>query len=1089
MDIQLSEKKIKGLFSPSIYQRGHRYYTSGHVGELRFDAESGCWQAEVNGTGQYKVSVRFEGQSFFYHCDCPAAHRFSNPCKHVASVLLKLYEYQQSGRMIPGNRSTGRRTTSASLISSRRAELQQLRREEVLTDQLIDTFSRFQQNERDYEYNERKQRMRIEWTLKRHSSWFALEMTSGTERLYIVRKIRNFITSVANQTSYRFTGKFSFSPSEHGFSPEDRAVIDLINEQMERRNYRNLQYAYLGGYASSDERQFIIPPMLFPTLVSKLKSCSFYIDDDRSGRMKAVIHEQEIPFALHLDQRPDGHYEVDLSDLNESEYMDEYGCLMKNDGLYPLSSAQQDFTRELMSIVRSSQLTSLPIGKKQIEPFLSHVAPGLKKISQLTIADEISDRMASYPLHAKLWIDREAEQLTVQLEYHYGDTVVKPFEKEKSVGSDEQIFIRDAEKEQRIMDILESAQLKVRRKQVCAEGEANIYAFLFETLPRLEDLADIFMTNSVRELLLPERKKPFASIDVDSGGNWLEVKFQIDGIEEKDIQEILRSLVEKKKYYRLPGGAFVPLEDEEFASVGQMLEALNLSKSELQHDQVELPLYRGSQIESIIGEEHTAIGFSKTFRRFLNRLKNPDLIDYEVPEALHARLRDYQLYGYQWMKTLGQYGLGGILADEMGLGKTVQSVAFLLSEKEKATEIQPVLIVTPASLIYNWKNELTKFAPNLHAVVASGTAQERKAMYRQEQGPDIWITSYQTLRQDIRTYEDQAFSTLILDEAQAVKNFNTKTARSIRKINARNRFALSGTPIENSIDELWSIFQTILPGFFPGLSDFKKLDKEKIAKMIRPFLLRRVKKDVLSELPDKIETVQTSELTKEQKELYLAYLRKIREQTKDSLKKEGFEKNRIKILAGLTRLRQICCHPALFVEDYHGESGKLQHLLELISDGLDNGRRMLIFSQFTSMLAIIRQALDKEGISFFYLDGQTPAKNRVDMVEQFNQGEKNVFLLSLKAGNTGLNLTGADMVILFDLWWNPAVEDQAVGRAHRIGQRHIVQVIRMITQGTIEEKIHKLQQNKRDLIESVVEPGDQSLSRLTEKDIREILNI
>ncbi len=382
-----------------------------------------------------------------------------------------------------------------------------------------------------------------------------------------------------------------------------------------------------------------------------------------------------------------------------------------------------------------------------------------------------------------------------------------------------------------------------------------------------------------------------------------------------------------------------------------------------------------------------------------------------------------------------------------------------------------MLIVSPASLIYNWKNELAKFAPDLHAVVASGTVQEREDLYQQEAKPDLWITSYQTLRQDIGTYENQEFSTLILDEAQTIKNFNTKTAKSVRVVKARNRFALSGTPVENSIDELWSIFQTILPGFFSKLSDFKKMDQEKIVRMIRPFLLRRIKKDVLSELPDKIETVHTSELTKEQKELYLAYLQKIQKETKDSLENEGFQKSRMKILAGLTRLRQICCHPALFVDDYQGASGKLQQLLELISDALESGRRILIFSQFTSMLAIIRQAFTEQGVSFFYLDGQTRAKDRVEMVDQFNQGEKNVFLISLKAGNTGLNLTGADTVILYDLWWNPAVENQAVGRVHRIGQRNVVQVVRLITQGTIEEKIHDLQQNKRDLIESVVQPA------------------
>lgn len=1089
MDFLLSERMIKDSFSTVIYQRGHKYYANGCVLDLHFDSSSDCFRAEIRGTETYVTSVRFHSKSFGYYCSCPASARFSSPCKHVAALLLEINDYNRSGKNIPGYRSTDRRMTATASISSRRAERERLRREEVLTDQLINVYAQLQQKERARQRSDQKLTMQIEWTLRLRSSWVALEMRSGVQRLYVVRKIKEFIDSVMNQNAYTFTNKFSFNPSEHGFLPEDMAVMDLLGKQMRDRNYRNLQYAYLGSYSLSDDRQFIIPPMLFPMLLNKLKSCSFCFENGQGDSVQMVVQENEMPFSFRLNEHAEDHFEVDLSDLTGAQYLERYGYILKEGVLYHLSSAQQDFAEHLFSIVKASQLSALPIGKNQMESFLSNVAPGLKQISQLTIEDKVSERIAWHPLHAKLLTDREGDQLTVQLEYHYGQAVIKPFEQDQEIGQSDQIFIRDTQKEQTIMDVLESASLKISGKQVYARGEEAIYEFLFVTLPQLEDLAEILLTNSVRTLMMPDQKTPFASIDVNSEGNWLDVRFQIDDIKEDDIQQILQSLVEKKRYYRLPSGTFIPLEDQKFAPVKQMLEELNISKTELQQNQLKLPIYRGGQIESILGEKHGSVGFGKEFRRFLNRLKNPEMIEFEVPSSLHAQLRDYQFYGYQWLKTLGYYGLGGILADEMGLGKTVQSVAFLLSEKEKHPAGDPVLIVTPASLIYNWKNELEKFAPDLQAVVASGTVQDRQALFQQEQRHDVWITSYQTLRQDISAYEDQTFSTLILDEAQTIKNFNTKTAKSVRKINARNRFALSGTPIENSINELWSIFQTLLPGFFPRLSDFKKMDTEKISKMIHPFLLRRLKKDVLSELPDKIETVQTSELTKEQKELYLAYLRKIQKETKDSLESEGFEKSRIKILAGLTRLRQICCHPALFAEDYLGQSGKLLQLLEIISDYLENGRRLLIFSQFTSMLAIIRDALEEEGISFFYLDGQMPAKQRVDMVEQFNQGEKKVFLLSLKAGNTGLNLTGADTVILYDLWWNPAVEDQAVGRAHRMGQRKVVQVVRLITEGTIEEKIHELQQKKKDLIETVIQSGDQALSRLSEQEIRAILNI
>lgn len=397
--------------------------------------------------------------------------------------------------------------------------------------------------------------------------------------------------------------------------------------------------------------------------------------------------------------------------------------------------------------------------------------------------------------------------------------------------------------------------------------------------------------------------------------------------------------------------------------------------------------------------------------------------------------------------------------------------------------------MAPASLVYNWKNEFKKFAPSLTVEVMIGNPQERMEKLQSDMVPNVWITSYPTLRQDIDYYNQVEFGTLILDEAQAIKNHITKTAKAVREIQAKTKFALSGTPIENSIDELWSIFQAIIPDFFPNQKAFRQLEQAKVAKMIRPFLLRRVKKDVLNDLPDKIETEVYSELTKQQKELYVAYLEKIQNEAKESIQEEGFQKSRIKLLAGLTRLRQLCCHPSLFVENYKGDSGKLQQLMEIVDHAIENGRRLLIFSQFTSMLSIIRDQFTKAGLEYFYLDGQTAPKERVKMVDQFNEGNANVFLISLKAGNTGLNLTGADTVILYDLWWNPAVEEQAAGRAHRIGQKNVVQVIRLISQGTIEEKIYELQQNKRELIKTVIETGDQAVSKITEEEIREILGI
>lgn len=371
-------------------------------------------------------------------------------------------------------------------------------------------------------------------------------------------------------------------------------------------------------------------------------------------------------------------------------------------------------------------------------------------------------------------------------------------------------------------------------------------------------------------------------------------------------------------------------------------------------------------------------------------------------------MRDYQKFGFHWLKTLSHYRLGGILADDMGLGKTIQSIAYIASEMstpvEEGMAPSPVLIVCPASLIYNWEREIKRFAPELRTIVAAGDPQERGGLMDDEgsQGTDVWITSYPLLRRDIDWYEKRTFRALFLDEAQAIKNYASLTAQAVRRLQAGQRFALTGTPIENSLDELWSIFEAIFPGLFGNRKSFNELSRDKVARMVRPFILRRLKSDVLKELPDKIESVQPSELSADQKRLYMAYLEKLQtEVVRDLSEDGGFQRNRMKILAGLTRLRQLCCHPSLFLEGYEGSSGKLEQLLELVEECRSSGKRMLVFSQFTSMLDIIRQELDGRDVPYFYLDGSTPAARRLEMCDAFNGGERDMFLISLKAGGRG----------------------------------------------------------------------------------------
>jgi SNF2 family DNA or RNA helicase len=561
----------------------------------------------------------------------------------------------------------------------------------------------------------------------------------------------------------------------------------------------------------------------------------------------------------------------------------------------------------------------------------------------------------------------------------------------------------------------------------------------------------------------------------------LDIKFDVSGIQESEINDVLRSLLQSAQFYTTENGQVLSLESEEFQEASAALKKLRLSL-DTKNGAIQVPLNQGLLLQEQFADQAS---FSTGFQQMTEDLIHPENFEAQLPDNLHAELRQYQEVGFRWLKMLSHYQFGGILADEMGLGKTVQTISYLLSEKQEHQKLN-ALIVAPASLTFNWQQEIKRFAPSISATVISGTKEEREA--QMAQSADVRITSYASLRQDIDAYQALELSCLILDEAQMVKNSATKTAQALRSLEVPQRFALSGTPIENNLEELWSLFQMIMPGFFPNKQKFKELSTQEIAKMIKPFILRRDKKSVLHDLPQKLETNYYSVLTEEQKKIYLAYLRQMREEIAQ-MDSTSFRKNRISILAGLTRLRQICCDPRLFVEDYEGSSGKLEQVKDLLLAAKENGRRVLLFSQFTSMLSIIEEELAQEGFESFYLRGSTPPQDRLTMVNAFNSGEKDVFLISLKAGGTGLNLTGADTVILYDLWWNPAVEEQAAGRAHRIGQKNVVEVWRMIAEGTIEERMDALQQEKRELFQKVIQGNETQLQQMTEEDIRLILSI
>jgi hypothetical protein len=921
---------------------------------------------------------------------------------------------------------------------------------------------------------------------------FSIEVKIGPKRLYVVQQLREFLERVDRREAYVFSKQFTYDPELHSFDQANHAVIaQLIQIYHNEKMYSEVSDAYsIRSYHRRDERMLLIPPASWETLLPLIVLTPAVLLEQENRTYNGIqLSEESPPLQFQFDQDQLQGYQLIVEGLDDIIIMESYGIVLYEGKLLKLPPDQCTRLLDLKKMLDTSYTNLIHIPQEQMEPFMEKVIPGLKKLGHVHISAAVSTRIVQPQLKAKLYLDRVKNRLLAGLEFQYGDIILNPFELNGQKRGSDLILMRDSDKEGQILELMEQIPFIKTEGGYFMDDEAAEYDFLYHIIPQLEKLVQVYATTAVKARLHTGHASPKVRVNMDERTDWLEFRFDMDGIPESEIRNLLKSVEEKRKYYLLPSGALLPLETEEFQDIVRFMNEMGIRYGDVNGAGIELPVVRGLHLMESQSQGNT-VKLGKSFRRLLDNMRNPDSLDFPVPDSLTHVLRDYQKYGFQWLKTLAYYHFGGILADDMGLGKTLQSIAYIVSElAEIRNQELPVLIVCPASLIYNWHNELMKFAPHIQAVIADGNRSERLSTLKNVTQADVIITSYPLLRRDIEQYAEQAFHTLFLDEAQAFKNHVTQTARAVKQIQARHRFALTGTPVENSIEELWSLFDAVFPELFQGRKAFNELSRDHVAKRIRPFLLRRLKTDVLKELPEKIESLQASKLLPDQKKLYVAYLAKLQQETLKHLNENGYQKNRIRILAGLTRLRQICCHPALFVEDYTGGSAKFEQLMEIVEECRSAGKRMLIFSQFTKMLELIGRELGLQGVPFFYLDGQTPASQRVELCSRFNEGERDLFLISLKAGGTGLNLTGADTVILYDLWWNPAVEQQAADRAHRIGQKKVVHVIRLVTQGTVEDKMYELQQTKKNLIEEVIQPGQEALSTLTEQEIREILMI
>jgi SNF2 family DNA or RNA helicase len=1069
LNFKISHKLIKEKCGSVSFKRGEAFYRSKKVTFHQHNHQQ-C-TAMVSGAEDFHVTISINQHGdMVTECNCPKLLSYHKDCQHIAAVLLSIYEVQRLGTtpILPEADSNQQPVT------------------ENLAGSLMEIFSEKKIKSSGQQLHfETRQVLKLGMTIKpittrKGQKLFSIGLNFGE---LLVQNIRDFLKSVNDIKPTKISDSFTFDPMLHCFQNETIMIIQQLIQVY--RDESLLGETFSEGMMNTS--LLVIPSAtwqrLFP-LLTTAENIFLELEGERISGLQ--ISEQRLPIHFKISENEQQGYLLSISGINDLLMMSPYHLVIYEGKCIQLNSDDSKHLSDLKQMIEAAGTNRITIQNDQVNHFIEKVIPGLRKLGEVRFSEAISREFKKTPLVAKLFLDRVKNRLLAGLEFHYENIVINPFE---SHSSSFPMLIRDNEREKIILGIMQESEFAQTDGGYFLHNEELEYEFLTYVVPKLQKLVQIYATTAVRNRIFKENTRPQIRVRVKKERtNWLEFKFEMDGIPNRDIKEILAALEEKRKFYRLRNGSLLSLETREFEDIQRFMQGLPVKERGLDSG-LNLPIVQGLQLLDFF-ESDQALLLEESFRDFMNTLSNPEGLAYEVPQEVDSILRDYQKQGYKWMKALASYGFGGVLADDMGLGKTLQSITFILSELSVIREKKlPVLIVCPASLTYNWLSELMKFAPNLESIIIDGSKIEREKLQKDISEMDVVITSYPLLRKDLLWYEKQTFHTVFFDEAQSFKNPVTQTARAVKRIKAENRFALTGTPIENSLEELWSIFHVVFPELFKGLKDYSNLTRKQISRRIRPFLLRRLKEDVLAELPEKVESIESVELLPEQKKLYAAYLAKLRHDTLKHLDKDTLRKNKIKILAGLTRLRQICCHPALFVDGYKGNSAKFNQLLQILEEARRSGRRVLVFSQFTKMLELIGRELAIEGQPYFYLDGQTPSEARLEICNRFNLGERDLFLISLKAGGTGLNLTGADTVILYDIWWNPAVEEQAADRAHRIGQTNVVQVIKLVTQGTIEEKMNELQDKKRDLIEELIDSEGRSSTALTEEDIRELLMV
>ena len=939
-----------------------------------------------------------------------------------------------------------------------------------------------------------------------------VEFKIGNKRMYKIKNLAEFYTRMLDKEFYRYGEKLQFIHTKEMFDEESQKILDFLLKYAEIIKYANSNsnsnYRYYGKALS--ETSILVGNTGLDDLFEILKGKSVEFKRDYlTQNIELVDENPNITFTLN--QMANGQYaivpNIEVFNITILKGKD-YKYILDDKKIYRCSKEFENTNLRLLEFFRQNYMNEVILGENELTQLFSIVLPKVKKAINIdNIPEEEIKKYKPKELVVKVYLDfDENDYLVADVLFCYDNNEFNPLDEKIKLD-----FPRNVVQETKALNMFRKTgfMLDTKNLRFILPDNDKIYEFLAEDVNIYMKKFEVLVTESFKSKQIGQAKMENIGVQVEN--NLLEMDLKNLDIDIKELQKIMEKYQLKKKYYRLKDGSFLNLEENnEIDFLDKLVTGMDIDYKELEEGEVRLPAYRSLYLNKLL-KNKTGIQVTKNseYKEIVNSLDKEHLEDeIIIPEKFDKILRYYQKTGFKWLKILDSYKFGGILADDMGLGKTIQMLAVIVdyienARKNNKEEKRASLVVSPSSLTLNWLNEANKFASDLNILVIRGTLAERKRQIKEIQNYDLVITSYDLLKRDIELYKDKnyQFRYIIADEAQYLKNSNTQNAKAIKKINADTRYALTGTPIENSLAELWSIFDYIMPGYLFTYKKFKTMyetpivkensekDMAKLRMLIEPFVLRRNKKEVLTELPDKTVTVLNNEMGEEQRNIYLTYLLHAKDDLLQEIQINGYEKSHMQILAALTRLRQICCHPSLFIKDYKEGSSKLDQCMEIVQDAIEGGHKILLFSGYTSMFPIIEKELQKNKVNYYKLTGSTKVEERIKMVDKFNNNpDIKIFLISLKAGGTGLNLTGADMVIHYDPWWNISTENQATDRAYRIGQKNNVQVYKLITKNSIEEKIYELQQKKSQLVDNMLSTKTSFINKLSKEEIMNLFN-